>query len=108
MPDAPSRRGFLRGGIGALGAALVVSRAHADEVPAEPAAPAAPNIGPGFAATVAVSATVNGAARTFDVGADDAALDVIRERLGLTGSKRGCGHGACGACDHCITGWETL
>ncbi len=47
---------------------------------------------------VRVQTVVNGTARTLDVGPDDSALATVREQLDLTGSKHGCGHGACGAC----------
>jgi aerobic-type carbon monoxide dehydrogenase small subunit (CoxS/CutS family) len=41
---------------------------------------------------------VNGASYTVDVSRDRPLLDVLREDLGLTGCKIGCGEGACGAC----------
>lgn len=39
---------------------------------------------------------VNGACRTLDVEHRMSVLDLLRERLGLTGSKKGCDHGQCG------------
>jgi isoquinoline 1-oxidoreductase alpha subunit len=42
--------------------------------------------------------TVNGVERTFDVELDTPLLWVIRDTLGLTGTKFGCGVAACGAC----------
>ena len=41
---------------------------------------------------------VNGKAHTVEVAADTPLLWVLRERLGLTGTKFGCGTGQCGAC----------
>ncbi len=41
---------------------------------------------------------VNGAARAMPAGPDRTLLSVLREELGLTGAKPGCGEGACGAC----------
>lgn len=41
---------------------------------------------------------INGEVREVDVSYDDRLLDVIREDLGLTGTKEGCGEGECGAC----------
>ncbi len=35
-------------------------------------------------------------------------LEVLRERLGLTGTKRGCGQGACGACTVLLDGSPIL
>ncbi|HEY8538420.1 MAG TPA: (2Fe-2S)-binding protein [Steroidobacteraceae bacterium] len=45
-----------------------------------------------------VSLTVNGVARTVEVDEDTPLLWVLREQCGLTGTKFGCGVGACGAC----------
>jgi len=41
---------------------------------------------------------VNGEPRHLDIDGRDSLLDVLRDRLGLTGAKRGCDTGACGAC----------
>ncbi len=41
---------------------------------------------------------VNGASRRIDTTSTRTLLDVLREDLGLTGCKIGCGEGACGAC----------
>jgi len=51
-----------------------------------------------------ITLNVNGAARTVDVDADTPLLWVIRESLGLTGTKFGCGIAACGACTVHING----
>jgi isoquinoline 1-oxidoreductase subunit alpha len=45
-----------------------------------------------------ISFTVNGRAATVDVDPETPLLWVLRENLNLTGSKFGCGIGACGAC----------
>src|SRR3954452_20407653 len=41
---------------------------------------------------------VNGSTQPLDVADDETLLGVLREQLGLTGCKIGCGEGACGAC----------
>jgi len=41
---------------------------------------------------------VNGKINTIDVGPDTPLLWVLRDTLGLTGTKYGCGMGLCGAC----------
>jgi aerobic-type carbon monoxide dehydrogenase small subunit (CoxS/CutS family) len=46
----------------------------------------------------AYSIIVNGRSRTVDVEADTPLLWVLRDTLGLTGTKFGCGQGVCGAC----------
>ena len=47
---------------------------------------------------VAVSTTINGDAVEFLCHAEETLLDVLRDHLGLTGAKEGCGTGDCGAC----------
>lgn len=51
--------------------------------------------------------TVNGTARLVDADADQPLLGVLRESLGLTGCKIGCGEGACGACTVLVDGQVT-
>jgi aerobic-type carbon monoxide dehydrogenase small subunit (CoxS/CutS family) len=48
--------------------------------------------------------TVNGAKHTITTDAQRLLLDVIREDLGLTGTKSGCGEGQCGACTVLLDG----
>jgi aerobic-type carbon monoxide dehydrogenase small subunit (CoxS/CutS family) len=50
---------------------------------------------------------VNGAAVPVDVEAGTPLLSVLRDTLGLTGSKIGCGEGACGACTVLVGGAAT-
>ncbi|MEM7745008.1 MAG: (2Fe-2S)-binding protein [Pseudomonadota bacterium] len=45
-----------------------------------------------------VNATINGDETEFLCEPDETLLDVLRDRLGLTGAKEGCGTGDCGAC----------
>jgi isoquinoline 1-oxidoreductase alpha subunit len=47
---------------------------------------------------MAIALTVNGQTRTVDVEPDTPLLWVLRDTLGLTGTKFGCGIAACGAC----------
>lgn len=53
---------------------------------------------------VRVSTTINGDAVEYLCDAEETLLDVLRNRLGLTGAKEGCGSGDCGACSVMIDG----
>jgi xanthine dehydrogenase YagT iron-sulfur-binding subunit len=82
-----TRRDVLK--IGATSVtALAMPLANADE-----AAPAArPPV------TTRVSFEVNGEARQLELDTRTTLLDALREHLHLTGTKKGCDHGQCGAC----------
>jgi len=51
-----------------------------------------------------VTTTINGESAEYLCAADETLLDVLRDRLGLTGSKEGCGTGDCGACSVMLDG----
>ena len=55
-------------------------------------------------ASVHVTTTVNGDVEEFVCHPGESLLDVLRNRLGLTGSKEGCGTGDCGACSITLDG----
>ena len=54
--------------------------------------------------SVRVATTINGDAVEYLCDAEETLLDVLRDRLGLTGSKEGCGTGDCGACSVILDG----
>jgi carbon-monoxide dehydrogenase small subunit len=55
-------------------------------------------------ASVFVSTTINGDPVDFVCEPDETLLDALRDRLGLTGTKEGCGTGDCGACSVVMDG----
>jgi len=54
--------------------------------------------------SIPVSTTINGDPVEFLCTPDEPLLDVLRNRLGLTGAKEGCGTGDCGACSVTVNG----
>jgi len=63
-----------------------------------------PEAGQGQRARTKVSFTVNGAPVEMQVDPRATLLDTLRETLGLTGTKKGCDHGQCGACTVLVDG----
>jgi xanthine dehydrogenase YagT iron-sulfur-binding subunit len=54
--------------------------------------------------TTEITLQINGASHRVAIDPRTSLLDLLRERLGLTGSKKGCDHGQCGACTVLIDG----
>jgi xanthine dehydrogenase YagT iron-sulfur-binding subunit len=51
-----------------------------------------------------VTLKINGEEHTLELDTRTSLLDLLRERLGLTGAKKGCDHGQCGACTVLVDG----
>jgi xanthine dehydrogenase YagT iron-sulfur-binding subunit len=57
---------------------------------------------------IRITLRINNTARTLEVEPRVSLLDALREYLGLTGTKKGCNQGACGACTVLCNGERTL
>ena len=99
-----SRREFLkRSAAVSLGVAAVKLT---DSAPAIASVPAIENGIPVEKLTVKLS--INGKDHSLPVDTRTSLLDALREQLEMTGSKKGCDHGQCGACTVIIDGRRTL
>ena len=93
MTDAINRREFMQGGAAVAGAAASTSLEAAGE-----------RGGPSFSNSLTTRLQLNGRAMFVSHEARVSLLDLLREHLQVTGTKKGCNEGACGACTVLLDG----
>ena len=105
-PSDPTRRAFLRTTGTTAAAAVMASCAPAPPktTPAEIASPAKGPDGPSIEGAVSITLRINGKDRQLRIDPRTTLLDCIRETVALTGTKKGCDHGQCGACTVHVNG----
>lgn len=80
-----------------VGGTVVISRLASDHDSSDASAGA-----------IAIALNVNGTEHTLDVDPRTTLLDALRDQIGLTGTKKGCDHGQCGACTVHLDGRRVL
>jgi len=106
-PSSPSfqtRRAFLQTTGGTAAAAAIAAYAPAHGVDEQGISPSEGSGGSNIEGAVPITLRINGKDRRLRVDPRTTLLDCIRETVVLTGTKKGCDHGQCGACTVHVNG----
>src|SRR5690242_4305567 len=98
--SGPDRRSLLMGTVSTAAIPVIARGAQAQTPPSAPAST--------INKPVDIALTINDRAHSLSVDVRTSLLDLLRERLGLTGAKKGCDHGQCGACTILLDGRRVL
>jgi xanthine dehydrogenase YagT iron-sulfur-binding subunit len=105
-PSNPSRREFLltTGGTAAATVIAACTPVHANSITMENGSAAVTADAPSIEGAVAITLRINGKDHQLHIDPRTTLLDCIRETVALTGTKKGCDHGQCGACTVHVNG----
>ena len=105
-PPHPTRRTFLLSTGSTAAAAIVAGCAgsQTDGAAEQDGSSAARGDGPHIEGAVPITLRINGKERRLRVDPRTTLLDCLRENVALTGTKKGCDHGQCGACTVHVNG----
>ena len=106
---SPTRRRFLLTSGSSVAASLVAAYVPASAKSAAGVTDSAPTAaGPNIEGSVPIALRINGKDHKLNIDPRTTLLDCIRETVTLTGTKKGCDHGQCGACTVHVNGRRVL
>lgn len=105
-PPSPTRRKFLLTSGSSMAASLVAG--YIPVLAAGERDPAPTSTGPDIEGAVPITLRINGKDHQLRIDPRTTLLDCIRETVALTGTKKGCDHGQCGACTVHVNGRRVL
>ncbi|TMH14950.1 MAG: 2Fe-2S iron-sulfur cluster binding domain-containing protein [Betaproteobacteria bacterium] len=109
LPPGPTRRKFLLTSGTSVAASLVAAYVPASAKSAAAVSDSAPiSAGPSIDGAVPITLRINGKDHKLNIDPRTTLLDCIRETVALTGTKKGCDHGQCGACTVHVNGRRVL
>jgi xanthine dehydrogenase YagT iron-sulfur-binding subunit len=109
LPPSPTRRKFLLTSGSSVAASLVAAYVPASAKSAAGESDSAPlSAGPSIEGAVPITLRINGKDHKLQIDPRTTLLDCVRETVALTGTKKGCDHGQCGACTVHVNGKRVL